>query len=111
MPSSCHCGAEVTGHHRRDCGYYEPISPGELRAITGTERPYMSGVNYAVISRGESYDDEQTRWFYDHKFTVEDAVDQTLKEHPEAKLMVVLPVGEPRYFRPQVATQMVEVKQ
>lgn len=32
MPLSCHCGAEVTGHHRMDCGYY--IEPkGEVMAI------------------------------------------------------------------------------
>ena len=36
LPLSCHCGAEVTGRHRMDCGYYEP--PKERKVMEASMR-------------------------------------------------------------------------
>lgn len=44
MALSCHCGAEVTGHHRMDCGYYTPPTKtreGDQKLPEVNEEPFV----------------------------------------------------------------------
>jgi hypothetical protein len=37
MALSCHCGAEITGRHRMDCGYYVPPNDSDIVNKRNTE--------------------------------------------------------------------------